>query len=70
MHTRDARKQGVSDAEARRPGGVGGGGRLFTERERAALALTDAITELGDGGVSDDVYRGRPRCSPIANSVR
>ena len=31
-------------------------GHLFTERERAALALTEAITELGDGHVSDDVY--------------
>ncbi len=31
-------------------------GDLFTERERAALALTEAITELGDGHVPDDVY--------------
>jgi alkylhydroperoxidase family enzyme len=31
-------------------------GGLFTERERAALALTEAITELGNGHVSDEVY--------------
>ncbi|MDT5049228.1 MAG: hypothetical protein QOG75_5126, partial [Mycobacterium sp.] len=31
-------------------------GGLFTERERAALALTEAITELGDGHVPDEVY--------------
>ncbi|GAB2702271.1 carboxymuconolactone decarboxylase family protein [Kitasatospora kifunensis] len=29
---------------------------LFTERERAALALTDAVTRLGEHGVPDDVW--------------
>jgi len=29
---------------------------LFDERERAALALTDALTRLPEGGVPDDVY--------------
>jgi AhpD family alkylhydroperoxidase len=29
---------------------------LFDERERAALALTDAVTRLGEHGVPDDVY--------------
>jgi len=29
---------------------------LFSERDRAALALTEAITELGDGHVPDQVY--------------
>jgi AhpD family alkylhydroperoxidase len=29
---------------------------LFDDRERAALALTDALTRLPDGGVPDDVY--------------
>lgn len=29
---------------------------FFDERERAALALTDAVTRLGDHGVSDDVW--------------
>ena len=29
---------------------------LFTEKERAAFALTDAVTRLGDGGVPDDVW--------------
>jgi AhpD family alkylhydroperoxidase len=35
----------------------------FTDRERAALALTDEVTRLGDGGVSDEVWdaaRRRP----------
>ena len=29
---------------------------FFDERERAALALTDAVTRLGDHGVPDDVW--------------
>ncbi len=37
-------------------------GDLFTERERAALALTEAITEVADG-VPDDVYQRPPRSS-------
>jgi alkylhydroperoxidase family enzyme len=31
-------------------------GDLFTERERAALAITEAITDLMCGPVPDDVY--------------
>ncbi len=29
---------------------------FFDDRERAALALTDAVTRLGDRGVPDDVW--------------
>ena len=29
---------------------------LFTDKELAALALTDAVTRLGDDGVPDDVW--------------
>ena len=56
MHTRDARKHGVSDQKLDVLAAWEEAGRLFTERERAALALTEAITELGDGHVSDEVY--------------
>jgi alkylhydroperoxidase family enzyme len=28
---------------------------LFTDRERAAFAFTEAVTQIGDGGVPDDV---------------
>jgi AhpD family alkylhydroperoxidase len=31
---------------------------LFTEREQAALALTDAVTRLGEHGVPDPVWDG------------
>ena len=56
MHTRDARKHGVSDQKLDVLAAWEEAGGLFTERERAALALTEAITELGDGHVPDDVY--------------
>jgi AhpD family alkylhydroperoxidase len=56
MHTRDARKHGVSDQKLDVIAAWEEAGRLFTERERAALALAEAITELGDGHVSDEVY--------------
>jgi len=56
MHTRDARKEGVSEQKLDLLAAWAEAGDLFTERERAALALTEAITELGHGGVPDDVY--------------
>jgi AhpD family alkylhydroperoxidase len=56
MHTRDARKHGVSEQKLDVLAAWKEAGHLFTERERAALALTEAITERGDGHVSDEVY--------------
>ncbi len=56
MHTNDARKAGESEdrlhmipvwREAR---------HFFTAREQAALALTEAVTLVSDGGVPDAVY--------------
>lgn len=56
MHTKDARAAGETeqriyalDAWRETP--------FFTERERAALALTEAVTFVADGRVPDDVYR-------------
>ncbi len=55
MHTRDARKAGESeervyllDAWRESP--------LYTERERAALAWTEAVTLLAETGAPDNVY--------------
>jgi AhpD family alkylhydroperoxidase len=55
LHTRDARKAGESEqriyalsAWHESP--------LFSEHERAALALTDAITNIAGAGVPDTVY--------------
>jgi AhpD family alkylhydroperoxidase len=56
MHTRDARKHGVSEQKLDVLAAWEEAGQLFTDRERAALALTEAITELGNGHVPDDVY--------------
>jgi AhpD family alkylhydroperoxidase len=56
MHTRDARKHGVSEQKLDVLAAWAEADGLFTEGERAALALTEAITELGDGHVPDDVY--------------
>lgn len=57
MHTKDARAQGETEqriyalnAWRETP--------FFTERERAALALTEAITLVHAGQVPDTVYQG------------
>jgi AhpD family alkylhydroperoxidase len=54
-HATDAQAAGETD---RRIAGVAAwrGNPLFDEREHAAFALTDAITQLPLAGVPDDVY--------------
>jgi len=56
MHTRDARKIGVAEQKLDVLAAWTEAGDIFDERERAALALTESITVLGDHGVPDDVY--------------
>ncbi|KWX66404.1 carboxymuconolactone decarboxylase family protein [Mycobacterium sp. NAZ190054] len=56
MHTRDARKHGVSEQKLDLLAAWAEAGDLFDDRERAVLALTEALTELGDHGVPDTVY--------------
>jgi AhpD family alkylhydroperoxidase len=57
MHSHDARSSGVSPQKLALVAVWAEAGELFTERERAALALTEEITELtGRGHVSDKVY--------------
>ncbi|MGY0005872.1 carboxymuconolactone decarboxylase family protein [Micromonospora sp. I033] len=55
MHSRDALGAGES---SRRLFAVAAWREapFFDERERAALALTDAVTRLGEHGVPDDVW--------------
>lgn len=55
MHTRDARAEGETEQRLysvplwrETP--------FFTDRERAALAYTEAVTALRAGGISDEVY--------------
>ena len=56
MHTRDARKRGVGEQQLDMLAAWAEAGDVFDERERAALALTEAVTELGGDGVPDAVY--------------
>jgi AhpD family alkylhydroperoxidase len=56
MHTADARKQGETDQRLALIAAWQEAGDLFDEREQAALQLTEAITELHHGHVSDEVY--------------
>ncbi len=55
MHSREALAAGE---DSRRLFGVGAWHEspLYTERERAALALTDEVTRLGAHGVSDEIF--------------
>lgn len=55
MHSRDALAAGE---QSRRLFAVAAWREapFFDERERAALALTDAVTRLGEHGVSDEVW--------------
>jgi AhpD family alkylhydroperoxidase len=55
MHTRDARSQGMSEQKLFGVA-VWRETPFFTARERAALALTEAITRLGEHGVPDEVF--------------
>jgi AhpD family alkylhydroperoxidase len=57
MHTRDARKRGVSEQKLAVLPAWEEAGDLFTHREQAALALTEKITGLAGGRhVPDQVY--------------
>ncbi|MEU0176770.1 carboxymuconolactone decarboxylase family protein [Streptomyces massasporeus] len=56
MHTNDARKAGESEDRLHMVAVWREARPFFTEREQAALALTDAMTLIADAGVSDDVY--------------
>ncbi len=56
MHTSDARKRGETEQRLALIAAWEEAGDLFTDRERAALEMTEAITELDQGHVSDDAY--------------
>ncbi len=56
MHTKDARKNGETEQRiyllnAWRET------QLFTEEERAVLAMTEEVTLIANGGLSDETYR-------------
>ncbi|MCH5673717.1 carboxymuconolactone decarboxylase family protein [Streptomyces gilvus] len=56
MHLTIAREHGVSEKQLDLLAAWEEAGDVFDERERAALALTEAITVLTEGFVPDEVY--------------
>ncbi|MEV5353042.1 carboxymuconolactone decarboxylase family protein [Streptomyces sp. NPDC086081] len=56
MHTNDARKAGESEDRLHMVAVWREARHFFTEREQAALALTEAVTLVAGAGVPDDVY--------------
>ncbi|WP_406370957.1 carboxymuconolactone decarboxylase family protein [Streptomyces sp. NBC_00647] len=56
MHTKDARKAGESEDRLHMVAVWREARHFFTPKERAALALTEAVTLVADAGVPDDVY--------------
>ncbi|MEV6393867.1 carboxymuconolactone decarboxylase family protein [Streptomyces sp. NPDC051907] len=58
MHTGDARKAGESEERLHMTAVWREAKHFFTEKEQAALALTEAVTLIADGGVPHEVYAG------------
>ncbi|SEL38132.1 carboxymuconolactone decarboxylase family protein [Streptacidiphilus jiangxiensis] len=58
LHAHDALAQGESLQRLVTVAAWEEARHLFTEREQAALALTDAVTRLGEYGVPDAVWDG------------
>lgn len=56
MHTKDARAEGETEQRLYLLNAWREAAHLYNERERAALALTEAMTRLTDGQVPDDAY--------------
>ncbi|MFJ8532437.1 carboxymuconolactone decarboxylase family protein [Streptomyces sp. NPDC093591] len=56
MHTTDARKAGESEDRLHMVAVWREARHFFTEKEQAALALTEAVTLVADDGVPDEVY--------------
>ncbi|MGW0229403.1 carboxymuconolactone decarboxylase family protein [Actinopolymorpha singaporensis] len=56
MHTKDARAGGETEERIALVAAFEEADNFFTEKERAALALTEAVTVLTDGFVPDEVY--------------
>ncbi|GGP60350.1 alkyl hydroperoxide reductase AhpD [Streptomyces abikoensis] len=61
MHVKDARKAGESEARIYLLNAWEEAPGYYTEKEQAALALTEAITVLTDGFVPDEVYERAAR---------
>ena len=58
MHGREAREAGVDNRRIDVLAGWREARSLYSEREQAAIALTEQMTLIGESGVSDDVWAG------------
>lgn len=58
MHAREAREAGESQRRLDVLSAWREVPDLFTEREQVAIALTEVVTRIGDGGVPDEVWNG------------
>lgn len=56
MHSTEARGKGVAVRKLLAVGGWQHAGDLFTERERAAFALTDAMTKLSADSITAEIW--------------
>ncbi|HLS04401.1 MAG TPA: carboxymuconolactone decarboxylase family protein [Actinomycetales bacterium] len=56
MHAEEGRKAGVQQRQLDVLAGWREAPNLFSPRERAALAFTEEVTQIGAGGVSDEVW--------------
>jgi AhpD family alkylhydroperoxidase len=56
MHSTDARKRGIDEQKITLLPAWQEAGALYSEREQAALALTEEMTDLTHKHVSDEVY--------------
>ncbi|TKC12914.1 carboxymuconolactone decarboxylase family protein [Pedobacter polaris] len=57
MHTTDARKHGETEQRIYLLNAWREVANLYTEEERAILALTEEMTLIANGGVSDETYQ-------------
>ncbi|MEU8649205.1 carboxymuconolactone decarboxylase family protein [Streptomyces sp. NPDC048737] len=62
MHTNDARRAGESEDRLHLVAVWREARHFYTEKEQAALALTEAVTLVAEGGVPDDVYAQAAAC--------
>jgi AhpD family alkylhydroperoxidase len=70
MHTKDARAAGETEQRLYLLDAWREAAHLYTDRERAALALTEAATRLGEHHVPDDVYAAASACYSEAELVK
>lgn len=56
MHTEEARRAGIDQRQIDLVAAWHETGSMFSEREQAALALTEAVTLISEHGVPDDVW--------------